>query len=725
MTSRIDIQAKRLISASIQSGLSHNRRLEEALMWTANRRLSAKRAGGDRRRDMERRWSLSRIAQSPSPSHTGTRSPNTGSERRLLRMDTERQLRSPTGARSEARRVQGSYTDGDRCGGLVTDSSRSPANRGFSKRSNRDQRQPNRRDQDVRRGGGRKEGPNDSGRVRDAPARTDTYRGGGKRQRPGGTGRGRDAPAITAHKSLSPREVKKSATRRRRWRNERHRSRSSSQSASLVSSSSSTSSYTSSSRSGYRSSSRDSKRIRRQRSRKTEAPAKLNERSKGFRNGRAVPDERFIRTNERRRPSSEASWYSDSNTTVTSRSVVSVERSPQNKNKSDSSRLQTKVISSQRLAGNISESSRNQKRTLQASFSAASSSGSSRREAKSASSKHKGQIQAKYPEKVSKDSSCYTTSHTHSAPSKSSVSIEKEPRSTKCTGSSRLEEKSSEVSSLKSRKSSLFSTSRTAGQNKSKSRSSRSLGDISPDTKSPQRLKRHRRRVSAEPSPRAKRARDNSHQPTTSSPELPEAPRSSSPESCGELVSRAIVAVNSGCGGGGLSERFGRLAQLSVQKTAMSADTRRVHERSHLLKLCVVRSVAGSSMSGIPGKRVIWHDASPGRVSESSEPSDEESTPEQVGRRRSFEAEYRQYCGDPAPPAHLPVDWHSDVSVRYWYYRNAGYFGRRRLSLRQYQRWEQWWASQRHLAAHPAPSRLQTQLPAGSHPQWRHRMAPN
>ena len=136
-----------------------------------------------------------------------------------------------------------------------------------------------------------------------------------------------------------------------------------------------------------------------------------------------------------------------------------------------------------------------------------------------------------------------------------------------------------------------------------------------------------------------------------------------------------------------LSERFGKLAQLSSQRQEYEG-----------IRMKIVRGGEGGQ-----DKKVYLEGGGGGPIPLSRSPSPHS----QMSDRRVDECwlrehkdeydEYQRRYGDFRNfdphrdlPRELPRNW-EDVNVRYRYYKESGYFGDRNITMEDYLKWEEWW----------------------------------
>ncbi|KAF2360459.1 hypothetical protein FHG87_008785 [Trinorchestia longiramus] len=124
-----------------------------------------------------------------------------------------------------------------------------------------------------------------------------------------------------------------------------------------------------------------------------------------------------------------------------------------------------------------------------------------------------------------------------------------------------------------------------------------------------------------------------------------------------------------------LSERFGKLAQLSSQRQEYDG-----------VRMKIVRE-------GGQDKKVYLEAGLGSRSPSPMHPGHERW----LAEHQTEYAEYQRRYGDIRSwdphrdlPRDLPPNW-EDVGVRYRYYKQSGYFGDRHITLDDYLKWEEWW----------------------------------
>uniref|UniRef100_A0A6A7FVN3 Serine/arginine repetitive matrix protein 1-like isoform X1 n=2 Tax=Hirondellea gigas TaxID=1518452 RepID=A0A6A7FVN3_9CRUS len=124
-----------------------------------------------------------------------------------------------------------------------------------------------------------------------------------------------------------------------------------------------------------------------------------------------------------------------------------------------------------------------------------------------------------------------------------------------------------------------------------------------------------------------------------------------------------------------LSERFGKLAQLSSQRQEYDGVRMKiVREGGQDKKVYLEAGLGSRSPSPLHPGHERW-----------------------LAEHQTEYAEYQRRYGDIRSwdphrdlPRDLPPNW-EEVSVRYRYYKQSGYFGDRHISLEDYLKWEDWW----------------------------------
>lgn len=124
-----------------------------------------------------------------------------------------------------------------------------------------------------------------------------------------------------------------------------------------------------------------------------------------------------------------------------------------------------------------------------------------------------------------------------------------------------------------------------------------------------------------------------------------------------------------------LSERFGKLAQLSSQRQEYDGVRMKiVREGGQDKKVYLEAGLGSRSPSPLHPAHERW-----------------------LAEHQTEYADYQRRYGDVRSwdphrdlPRDLPPNW-EDVGVRYRYYKQSGYFGDRHISLDDYLKWEEWW----------------------------------
>lgn len=131
-----------------------------------------------------------------------------------------------------------------------------------------------------------------------------------------------------------------------------------------------------------------------------------------------------------------------------------------------------------------------------------------------------------------------------------------------------------------------------------------------------------------------------------------------------------------------LSERFGKLAQLSSQRQEYEG-----------VRMKIVREGGQDKKVYLETGRLQSRSPSPSGRSRATHPAHERWLQEHQAEYREYQERYgeiRQWDPHRDLPRELPQNW-DDVHVRYRYYKESGYFGDRSITLDDYLKWEQWW----------------------------------
>lgn len=131
-----------------------------------------------------------------------------------------------------------------------------------------------------------------------------------------------------------------------------------------------------------------------------------------------------------------------------------------------------------------------------------------------------------------------------------------------------------------------------------------------------------------------------------------------------------------------LSERFGKLAQLSSQRQEYEG-----------VRMKIVREGGQDKKVYLEAGRLQSRTPSPSGRSRANHPAHERWLQEHQAEYREYQERYgeiRQWDPHRDLPRELPQNW-DDVHVRYRYYKESGYFGDRSITLDDYLKWEQWW----------------------------------
>jgi len=128
-----------------------------------------------------------------------------------------------------------------------------------------------------------------------------------------------------------------------------------------------------------------------------------------------------------------------------------------------------------------------------------------------------------------------------------------------------------------------------------------------------------------------------------------------------------------------LSERFGKLAQLSSQRQEYEG-----------VRMKIVREGGQDKKVYFEGGRLNSRSPSPGRGRGSAHDRWLSEHQAEYAEYQERYGEIRQWDPHRDLPQELPANW-DDVNTRYRYYKDSGYFGDRNITLEDYLKWEDWW----------------------------------
>jgi len=128
-----------------------------------------------------------------------------------------------------------------------------------------------------------------------------------------------------------------------------------------------------------------------------------------------------------------------------------------------------------------------------------------------------------------------------------------------------------------------------------------------------------------------------------------------------------------------LSERFGKLAQLSSQRQEYEG-----------VRMKIVREGGQDKKVYLEGGRLHSRSPSPGRGRGSAHDRWLSEHQAEYADYQERYGEIRQWDPHRDLPQELPANW-DDVNTRYRYYKDSGYFGDRNITIEDYLKWEDWW----------------------------------